>query len=172
MDHLLELFHSEHDDDLIDVDLQMLQAWLVVAASTKFYAVSTVLFHKDGGVNVAVTNWMSHFSMLVPTNSTVKLAHGNTRYAQGIGIILCCFPNCMIIYPVAPVYYFPGHPFNTISSGSLKFYIGFLKVYIWTSWTLWLCWPSRSFLDITLPDSQQSWLSLTRNCQYQSAQRQ
>ena len=25
-DHLLELFHSEHDDDLLDVDLQMLQA--------------------------------------------------------------------------------------------------------------------------------------------------
>ena len=26
MDHLLELFHSEHDDDLLDFDLQMLQA--------------------------------------------------------------------------------------------------------------------------------------------------
>ena len=26
MDHLLEFFHSEHDDDLLDVDLQMLQA--------------------------------------------------------------------------------------------------------------------------------------------------
>ena len=26
MDHLLELSHSEHDDDLLDVDLQMLQA--------------------------------------------------------------------------------------------------------------------------------------------------
>ena len=26
MDHLLELFHSEHDDDLLDVDLHMLQA--------------------------------------------------------------------------------------------------------------------------------------------------
>ena len=26
MDHLLELFHSEYDDDLLDVDLQMLQA--------------------------------------------------------------------------------------------------------------------------------------------------
>ena len=26
MDHLLELFQSEHDDDIIDVDLQMLQA--------------------------------------------------------------------------------------------------------------------------------------------------
>ena len=25
MDHLLELFHSEHDDYLLDVDLQMLQ---------------------------------------------------------------------------------------------------------------------------------------------------
>ena len=26
MDHLLELFHSENDDDLLDVDLQMLQS--------------------------------------------------------------------------------------------------------------------------------------------------
>ena len=26
MDHILEFFHSEHDDDLLDVDLQMLQA--------------------------------------------------------------------------------------------------------------------------------------------------
>ena len=31
MDHLLELFHLEHDEDLIDVNLQMIQAWLVVA---------------------------------------------------------------------------------------------------------------------------------------------
>ena len=46
-----------------------------------------------------------------------------------------------------------------------------LKVYIWTSWTLWLYWPSRLFLDITIPDSQQSWLSSTQNCQYQSSQR-
>ena len=26
MDHLLEFFHSEHDDDLLDFDLQMIQA--------------------------------------------------------------------------------------------------------------------------------------------------
>ena len=31
MDHLMELFHSEHDEDLLDVDLQILQACLVVA---------------------------------------------------------------------------------------------------------------------------------------------
>ena len=37
------------------------------------------------------------------------------------------------------------------------------KVYIWTSWTLWLCWTSESLLDITLPHLQQSWLSSTRN---------
>ena len=55
----------------------------------------------------------------------VKLANGNMGHAQKIGIILCCFPNCSIIYPVGPVYYCPGHPSNTISSGALKFYIGF-----------------------------------------------
>ena len=35
MYHLLEFFHSEHDDNLIDVDLQMLQAWIVVAPPSK-----------------------------------------------------------------------------------------------------------------------------------------
>ena len=128
MDHLLEIFHSEHYDDLLDVNLQMLQALLVVSPPSKFYSLSTVLFHKDGGANVAVTNCMSHFSMFVPTKATVKVANGNTGHAQVIGIILCLLPNCSIIYPVGPVYYFPDHPSNTISSGALNFYIGFLKV--------------------------------------------
>ena len=66
--------------------------------------------------------------MFVPTKDTVKLAYENTGHAQVIGIILCLFPNCLIIYPVGPVCYFPGHPSNTISSGALKFYIGFKKV--------------------------------------------
>ena len=79
---------------------------------------------------------MSQFSVFVPINSTVKLANGNTGHAQGIEIILCRFPKCLIIYSVGPVYYCPGHPFNTISSGDLKFYIGFKKV---TSETLEHC---------------------------------
>ena len=90
-----------------------------------FYTVSNVLFHKYGGVNVAVTNCMSHFSMFVPTKYNMKLANVNLVHAQGIGIILCRFPNGPIIYPTVPVYYFPGHPSNTISSGALKFYAGF-----------------------------------------------
>ena len=92
------------------------------------YTVSTVLFHKDGGANVAVTNCMSLFSMFVSTKATVKLANGNTGHAQGIGIILCRFSNCSIIYSAGPVYYCPGHPSKTISSGALKFYICFKKV--------------------------------------------
>ena len=100
----------------------------MVAHPSKFYTVSTGLFHKDGGANVAVTNCMSHFSMFFPTKATAKLANGNTGHAQEIGIILCHFPNCSIIYPVGTVYYCPGHPSNTISSGALKFYIGFKKV--------------------------------------------
>ena len=60
--------------------------------------------------------------MFVPTKATVKLANRSTVHAQGIGIILCCFPDFSIIYPVGPFYYFPGHPSNTISSGALKFY--------------------------------------------------
>ena len=93
----------------------MLQDLLVVAPLSKFYTFSAVLFHKYGGENDAVTNFMLHFSMFFPTKSTVKLADVNTLHTQRIGIILCCFPNCSIIYPVVQVYYFPGQPSNTIS---------------------------------------------------------
>ena len=125
--HLLELFHSENDDDILDVDLQVLQDWLVVAPISNMYTVATVLFHKYEVFNVAITNCMSQFSMFVPTKATVKLDNGKTLHAQVIEIILCLFPNCSIIYLVGPVYYFPGHPSNTISSGALKFYVGFQK---------------------------------------------
>ena len=100
MDHLREFFHSENDDDLLDVELQMLQAWLVVAPPSKFYTVSTMLFHKYRGANFSVKKFMSHFSMFVPNKDTVKLANGNTGNYQWIGIILCRFPNCSIIYTV------------------------------------------------------------------------
>ena len=73
-----------------------------------------MLFHKDGGANIAVTNVMSHFYMFVPTKVNVKLANGNTEYAQVIGIILCSFPNCSIVYQVGPVYYCQGHPSDTL----------------------------------------------------------
>ena len=103
----------------------MLQDSLVVAPPSNFYTVSAVLFHKDGGANFAVTNCMSHFSMSVPTKDTLKLANGNTGHAQGIGIVLCCFHNCSIIYPVETFYYCRVQPSKNISSGALKFYISF-----------------------------------------------
>ena len=65
--------------------------------------------------------------MFFPTKATVKLDNGNTGHAQGIGIILCHLPNCSIIYPEGSVYYYLGHPYNTISSGALRFYVGFQK---------------------------------------------
>ena len=71
---------------------------------------------------------MSHFSMLFPTKSNVKLSNVNMVHAQVTGIILCHFTNCPNIYPVVPVYYCPGKPSNTISSFDLKFYLGFQKV--------------------------------------------
>ena len=71
---------------------------------------------------------MSHFSMYVPTNATVKLANRNTVHSQGIGVILCQFLDCSIIYPVEPVYYCPCCTPNTISPGSLKFYAGLQKI--------------------------------------------
>ena len=125
MDHLLELFHSEHDEYHLDVDLQMLQASLVFDPPSRLYTVSTVEFHKYGGANFSVTDCMSHFSIFVPTKATVKLANGNTGHTQVVWVILCRFTNCSIICPVGTVYYCLGHPSNIISSGALKFYVGF-----------------------------------------------
>ena len=100
----------------------------MVAPISKFYTISTVLFNKYRGVNVAFKNCMSHFSMSIPTKATDKMANGNTGHAKRMGIILCQFPNCSIIYIAVLVYYCPGHPSNTISSGALTFYVGFKKV--------------------------------------------
>ena len=66
--------------------------------------------------------------MFFPTKATVKLDNGNMGHPQGIGITLCCFPNCYIIYTLVPVYYFTGQPSNNISSGALEFYVGFKKI--------------------------------------------
>ena len=85
---------------ILDVDLRMLQGLLVVPPPSKFYTVYTVLFHRDIGANVAVKNFMPKISMFVPTKATVKLDNGKTGHAEGIGIILCHFIKCSIIYPV------------------------------------------------------------------------
>ena len=91
----------------------------MVAPYSKSYTVSTVLFHKYVGANVAVTNCKSRFYMFLSTKATLKLANGNTGHAQGIEVILCRFPKCSIIYPVVPVYYCPGHlttPYHKVLS--------------------------------------------------------
>ena len=63
-----------------------------------------------------------------PSKATVKLANENTGHDKLIGVILCHFLTWPIIYPLEPVYYFPGDPSNTISFFTLKFYVGFQKV--------------------------------------------
>ena len=128
MDHLLEFFHSENDDDILDIDLKMIQDWLVVARSSKLYTVYTVLFNEYEVVNVAVTNYMPHYSMSAPNKATAKLANGNTGYSKVIEIILCCFTKCTIIYPVGPAYYCLVHFSSTIQLGAFRFCIGFQKV--------------------------------------------
>ena len=100
----------------------------MVATSSILYTVSFVLFHKYIGENVAFTNYMSHFSIFVPTKYYLKLANGNMVHAQVIGIILCHFTKFLNIYLMVPVYYCPGHPSNAISSCDLKFYLGFQNV--------------------------------------------
>ena len=64
------------------------------------------------------------------TKATVKLANVKTVHAQLVGIVLCHFPNCSIIYPVVTVYYFSGNLSNTISLGALKFDISFKRLHL------------------------------------------
>ena len=59
-----------------------------------------MLFRKYGGDNLAVINFMSHFSMFILTKDTLKLANRNKGHAQGIRIVICHITNCPIIYPV------------------------------------------------------------------------
>ena len=80
------------------------------------------------GENVAVTGFIPHFFIFFPTKSGVKLANRIMGYAQVIGIILCHFTSCPNIYPVVPVYYCPGNLSNNISSGDLKYYLGFQNI--------------------------------------------
>ena len=61
----------------------------MVYPPSRFHTVSTVLFYKDGGKDVVVTNCKSNVYMFVPTKVTVKLANVNTGNSEGIGIILC-----------------------------------------------------------------------------------
>ena len=100
----------------------------LVAPSSRFHTVSTVLFHKYGGANYGVANFMSHFSMFFPTKVNVKFSNLNTIHSLVIGVILCSFPTCPIIYPMRLFYYCTGRPSNTISSGDLKCYVGFQRV--------------------------------------------
>ena len=104
MDQLIKFFDLDHDDNILYVDLHMLQAWLLVAPYSKLHTLLTELFHKGVGDNVKITNCMSYFSIFVPTKTNVKLANGNMWHAQVIGIILCYFTNCPIIYIVGPFY--------------------------------------------------------------------
>ena len=97
MDQLPEFFCSDHDGDILDVDLQMIQYWIVVDTSSNFYTVPIVLFHKYGGVNVSVKNCVSHFYMIVPTKANAKLAHWNTVHDQRIEIFY-------VILITAPLY--------------------------------------------------------------------
>ena len=46
------------------------------------YTLSTVLFHKNVGANVGVTNLISYFSMFVPTKANVKLDNENIGHDQ------------------------------------------------------------------------------------------
>ena len=78
------------------------ECWLLLIRN--FIQFKLCFYHKYGGENFGFTNFLSHLSMFVPTRSNVKLTDVNTGHSQRIGIILCWFTNCTIIYTVGPFY--------------------------------------------------------------------
>ena len=52
MYQILELFHSEHDENILNVDLHMIQALIVIVHYKTNYTDSTVFFHKYVGSNL------------------------------------------------------------------------------------------------------------------------
>ena len=78
------------------------ECWLLLIRN--FIQFKLSFFHKHGGEYFGVTNCLWHLSMFFPTRSNVKSTDGNTGHTQGIGIILCWFTNCTIIYTVGPFY--------------------------------------------------------------------
>ena len=69
-----------------------------------------MFFHKYGGANIAVTNFLLHFSLFLATKENMKEDNGKTGHAQIIWIILCHFLNCPITCPVGQVYYCTDNP--------------------------------------------------------------
>ena len=59
MCHILELLHSEHDDYIIDVELQKIQAWLIFSPYSKFIQSKLCFYCKYGGSNVEFANFLS-----------------------------------------------------------------------------------------------------------------
>ena len=60
--------------------------------------------------------------------SQCKFYYVNMGHDQGIGVILCRFHICTMIYSVVPVYYCLDHSSSTISSGDLKLCFGLQNV--------------------------------------------
>ena len=56
----------------------------MVVLESKFYTVSTMLFHKDRRTNFEVAKFVSHFSMSLTTKVNIKLANGKRGEAQEI----------------------------------------------------------------------------------------
>ena len=121
-----------------------------------------MLFHKHGGTSIAVVNCMSHISIFFPTKATVKMANGKTGHAEGIGIILCYFHNCPIIFLVGPVCCCPDHPSNTTSRVTSNFMLVLERLHLNLLNIQILC-NSRLLLEINLPDSKQFILSSNLN---------
>ena len=99
----------------------------------------------------------------------IPVINRNMVHSQVIGNILCWLFHCISSWTVLLLY---RSSFQHHLIRCPRIICWLLKGYVWTYQTLWLSWPSRLFLEITPPDSKESWLSSNRNCQRQPSKRQ
>ena len=167
MDQILEIFHLEHYYYLLGFYIQILQDLLVFSP----YFFSTMLFHKDGGSKVSVTNCMSpHISMFVPIKSTRNLANVNMGHAQVIGVILCNLLNFQLYIRWYQFIIFQV----TLTTLWHWVYSNFMLVFKMLHLNLLniVIFSSGLFLQITLIYSKQFRLSSNINFQIQNTKKQ
>ena len=93
---------------------------LAQLAPSNFETYATVNFHVDGGANVNGIIDKNLFYFYIPCSSNIVQVGGSGLHSPGWGGVI--IRNGSISQLIAPVYYFPNNPQNTIATPTLLHY--------------------------------------------------
>ena len=99
--------------------------------SSNFEPYCSMNFHMDGGANCGSIRDKSLFYFFIKDEGRVKSVAGKFETSHGWGAILIEIGSK--IYLLGPMYYFPHHPQNSFSPGSLLNYNDFSEVTVSTN---------------------------------------